>query len=132
MPYLPVYLQRDSYTRHHLLNKYFWRLTSMLLHKILQNGTQNCYVSPSYVLNGNALFIQPLYRASDVFIMGDCKTSRLVFHSSFCKEEAFSGPQMLMRFTRTLATRGLHIQTALSVVYGAMIDSVQGNVFRIY
>ena len=39
---------------------------------------------------------------------------------------------MLMRFTRTLATRGLYIQAALSVGYRATINSVQGHVFRIY
>lgn len=68
------------------------------------------------ILNGNALFIQSRYRASDVYTMETCKTSKLVFRSSFCKEEAFPGPQILMRFIRTLTTRGLHIQAALAVV----------------
>jgi hypothetical protein len=107
IPHLTAYLQHDSYTRHHLLNKQLWRLTSMWLHQILRHVTQNCYVHPSYVIKGNSLFIQSPYRASDMFIKGACKISRLVFHSSFCKEAAFPGPQMLMRFTRTLTTKGI-------------------------
>jgi hypothetical protein len=39
---------------------------------------------------------------------------------------------MLMSLTRTLATWGLHIQAALSVGYGAKINSVQGHFSRIY
>lgn len=132
IPHLPDYLQHDSYTRHHLQNKQLWRFTSMLLYQILKHVTQNFYVNPSYVLNGNSLFIQSPYRASDLFIRGACKTSRLVFRSSFCKAAAFPGPQKLMSFTRTLATRGLYIQAALSVGYGVTISSVQGHVFWIY
>ena len=88
--HLPVYLQNDSYTRHNLLNKQLWRLTSMLLHRILKHVTQNYYVNPSYVLNGSSLFIQSSYRASDFFIKRACKNSRLVFHSSFLKKNIFS------------------------------------------
>jgi len=78
------------------------------------------------------LFQSLLLSKFDFFIRGACKNSNLVFHSSFCKVAAFAGPQMLMSFTRTLATRELHIQAALSVGYVATINSVQGHVFRIY